>query len=980
MAAVRPGLGRVHPGSSILFLCDMQENMVPAVRQELDSRPQLRSVLLCGIETQACILNTTLDLLDQGLQVHVVVDACSSRRQVDRLVALARMRQSGAFLSTSEGLILQLVDPEDHQGACPGQRAAGPLPRPEPPLPLNPRPRLEGDHRPSPGPRWRSLPRPRIPSVVQSNGSAAPRAGRRGAALPLGGSSRKCKCGSWKLGGSWLSRGGGGARPRAVSRDGEGGECHRLCGTRARGINIDVAVGRTILGLGVYPGGDWGLRVGKRDPRRWGGGGASAPGPRRHRQGLPLPSARSRRPRRRGPVGRPRPRARPAGFIADTRSAGRPAAAPTPWGPQPESEDLSPPFPLRLAAFPVLSRRPSPQFSASGHSLPPCSSLCSPLSLAVPPTSCTPHAGPLAALDSAAPGLDRRPGRRAPVQRHERRAPGPAARPAGAPAAPDRGADGRRGLGGPNGTRTSAASGAGAAARAPPPAELCHGYYDVMGQYDATFNCSTGSYRFCCGTCHYRFCCEHRHMRLAQASCSNYDTPRWATTPPPLAGGAGGVGAAGGGLGPGQAGWLEGGRAGGPGGRGGEGPGGSTAYVVCGVISFALAVGVGAKVAFSKASRAPRAHREINVPRALVDILRHQAGPGTRPDRARSSSLTPGVGGPDSMPPRTPKNLYNTVKPANLDNLRHNYPHLDMNSPKHHATMLGTHHTGAGAWGQGSFPPSLVLGPSLGPKRADWRAAPPPSPSLHYSTLSCSRSFHNLSHLPPSYEAAVKSELNRYSSLKRLAEKDLDEAYLKRRHLAEMPRGTLPLHALRRPGTGGGYRTDGWGSPDELGLAPAPNPRRVMSQEHLLGDGGRSRYEFTLPRARLVSQEHLLLSSPEALRQSREHLLSPPRSPALPPEPPVRASLTASHSNLLLGPGGPPTPLHGLPPPPGLHAHHHHGLHGSPQPAWMSDAGGGTLARRPPFQRQGTLEQLQFIPGHHLPQHLRTASKNEVTV
>ncbi|XP_053770939.1 protein shisa-7 isoform X2 [Desmodus rotundus] len=372
---------------------------------------------------------------------------------------------------------------------------------------------------------------------------------------------------------------------------------------------------------------------------------------------------------------------------------------------------------------------------------------------------------------------------------------------------------------GANSTRTSPASGTGAAARAPPPAELCHGYYDVMGQ-------------------------------------------------------------------------------------------------------------------------------------ALVDILRHQAGPGTRPDRARSSSLTPGVGVPDSMAPRTPKSLYNTMKPSNLDNLHHNYLHLNVNSPKHHTTTL------------------------------DWRAAPPPSPSLHYSTLSCSRSFHNLSHLPPSYEAAMKSELNRYSSLKRLAEKDLDEAYLKRWHLGEMPRGTLPLHTLQRPGTGGGYRMDGWGGHEELGLAPAPNPRRVMSQEHLLGDGGRARYEFTLPRARLVSQEHLLLSSPEALRQSREHLLSPPRSPALPPEPASRAGLAASHSNLLLGPGGPPTPLHGLPPTPGLHAHHHHGLHGSPQPAWMADAGGGggTLARRPPFQRQGTLEQLQFIPGHHLPQHLRTASKNEVTV
>jgi hypothetical protein len=59
----------------------------------------------------------------------------------------------------------------------------------------------------------------------------------------------------------------------------------------------------------------------------------------------------------------------------------------------------------------------------------------------------------------------------------------------------------------------------------------------------------------------------------------------------------------------------------------------------------------------------------------------------------------------------------------------------------------------------------------------DWRAMPPPSPSLHYSTLSCSRSFHNLSHLPPSYEAAVKSELNRYSSLKRLGESRVGSMY-----------------------------------------------------------------------------------------------------------------------------------------------------------------------------------------------------------
>lgn len=35
--------------------------------------------------------------------------------------------------------------------------------------------------------------------------------------------------------------------------------------------------------------------------------------------------------------------------------------------------------------------------------------------------------------------------------------------------------------------------------------------------------------------------------------------------------------------------------------------------------------------------------------------------------------------------------------------------------------------------------------------------------------LSFSRSFQSLSHLPPSYESAVKADLNKYSSLKRLS-------------------------------------------------------------------------------------------------------------------------------------------------------------------------------------------------------------------
>ncbi|XP_069739228.1 isochorismatase domain-containing protein 2 isoform X1 [Phaenicophaeus curvirostris] len=88
--------------------------LVPAVEAELRANPKIEAAILCGIETQACIMQTALDLLGRGLDVHVVVDACSSRSQLDRVVALGRLRQSGAFLSTSESLLLLLLRDAQH--------------------------------------------------------------------------------------------------------------------------------------------------------------------------------------------------------------------------------------------------------------------------------------------------------------------------------------------------------------------------------------------------------------------------------------------------------------------------------------------------------------------------------------------------------------------------------------------------------------------------------------------------------------------------------------------------------------------------------------------------------------------------------------------------------------------------------------------------------------------------------------------------
>ncbi|XP_028835011.1 isochorismatase domain-containing protein 2 isoform X2 [Denticeps clupeoides] len=88
--------------------------LTEGVKEELKSLGEPKKAILCGIETQACIACTTFDLLERGMEVHIVADAVSSRSQTDRLFALSRLKQSGAFLTTTEGIMLQLVQDAKH--------------------------------------------------------------------------------------------------------------------------------------------------------------------------------------------------------------------------------------------------------------------------------------------------------------------------------------------------------------------------------------------------------------------------------------------------------------------------------------------------------------------------------------------------------------------------------------------------------------------------------------------------------------------------------------------------------------------------------------------------------------------------------------------------------------------------------------------------------------------------------------------------
>jgi hypothetical protein len=68
-----------------------------------------KNVILCGIETHVCVLQTTLDLLQAGYQPVVIEDCVSSRKLSDKLTAIERMRKEGAIISSLESILFELT-------------------------------------------------------------------------------------------------------------------------------------------------------------------------------------------------------------------------------------------------------------------------------------------------------------------------------------------------------------------------------------------------------------------------------------------------------------------------------------------------------------------------------------------------------------------------------------------------------------------------------------------------------------------------------------------------------------------------------------------------------------------------------------------------------------------------------------------------------------------------------------------------------
>lgn len=59
-------------------------------------------IVIVGVEAHVCVLQSAIDLYNEGKEVYVVADCVGSRRHLDRDLAIARLRQTGVRIVSRE--------------------------------------------------------------------------------------------------------------------------------------------------------------------------------------------------------------------------------------------------------------------------------------------------------------------------------------------------------------------------------------------------------------------------------------------------------------------------------------------------------------------------------------------------------------------------------------------------------------------------------------------------------------------------------------------------------------------------------------------------------------------------------------------------------------------------------------------------------------------------------------------------------------
>lgn len=91
------------------FSCSSAEGF-----SDLIAKQARQQIIITGIESHVCVLQSALQLRSQGYVVHVVEDAMCSRKKLNHKNALARLRQNDIVINNVESVLFEWLRDATH--------------------------------------------------------------------------------------------------------------------------------------------------------------------------------------------------------------------------------------------------------------------------------------------------------------------------------------------------------------------------------------------------------------------------------------------------------------------------------------------------------------------------------------------------------------------------------------------------------------------------------------------------------------------------------------------------------------------------------------------------------------------------------------------------------------------------------------------------------------------------------------------------
>ena len=105
VAELRDALPVYEPLEKMTFDCCKSSNFVDHV-----AGTGKKQIILTGMETHVCVLQTCTSLLQEGYTVHLVRDAVCSRSKENFKMGIEFMRDAGAVITGTETVLFQLLE------------------------------------------------------------------------------------------------------------------------------------------------------------------------------------------------------------------------------------------------------------------------------------------------------------------------------------------------------------------------------------------------------------------------------------------------------------------------------------------------------------------------------------------------------------------------------------------------------------------------------------------------------------------------------------------------------------------------------------------------------------------------------------------------------------------------------------------------------------------------------------------------------